>query len=83
MIEKNGLNVREVEMLMRKKKKTTKKDKVEDIFVKNIEENMKDYLGTKVQVVSKSKEKGKIIIEYFSNDDLDRIMDIIGMDKIY
>jgi len=83
MIEKKGLNVREVEMLMRKKKKAPKKEKIEDIFAKSVEENMKDYLGTKVQVVTKSKEKGKIIIEYFSNDDLDRIMEIIGMDKIY
>lgn len=83
MIEKNGLSVREVEMLMRQKKKATKKEKIEDIFAKNIEENMKNYLGTKVQIVTKSKEKGKIVIEYFSNDDLDRIMDIIGMDKIY
>lgn len=83
MIEKKGLNVREVEMLMRGRKKSTKKEKTEDIFTKSIEENMKSYLGTKVQIVSKSKEKGKIVIEYFSNDDLDRIMDIIGMDKIY
>lgn len=83
MIEKKGLNVREVEMLMRQKKKAPKKEKIEDIFAKSIEENMKDYLGTKVQIVTKSKEKGKIIIEYFSNDDLDRIMDIIGMDKNY
>jgi len=83
MIEKKGLNVREVEMLMRQKKKSAKKEKIEDIFAKSVEENMKDYLGTKVQIVTKSKEKGKIIIEYFSNDDLDRIIDIMGMDKNY
>lgn len=83
MIEKKGLNVREVEMLMRSRKKASKKDKVEDVFTKSIEENMKSYLGTKVKIVTKSKEKGKIVIEYFSNDDLDRIMDIIGMDKMY
>ena len=83
MIEKKGLNVREVEMLMRSRKKSSKKEKTEDIFTKNVEENMKNYLGTKVKIVTKSKEKGKIVIEYFSNDDLDRIMDIIGMDKIY
>lgn len=83
MIEKKGLNVREVEMLMRTRKKSPQKEKVEDIFVKNVEENMKGYLGTKVKIVTKSKEKGKIIIEYFSNDDLDRIIDVIGMDKIY
>ncbi len=83
LIEKKGLNVRDVEALMRQRKKSTQKEKVEDIFAKNIEENMKNYLGTKVKIVTKSKEKGKIVIEYFSNDDLDRIMDIIGMDKMY
>ncbi len=83
MIEKKGLNVREVETLMRQKKKAPKKEKIENIFAKSVEEDMKKYLGTKVQIVTKSKEKGKIVIEYFSNDDLDRIIDIIGMDKTY
>ena len=83
LIEKKGLNVRDVENLMRRRKKISQKEKIEDIFAKNIEENMKNYLGTKVKIVTKSKEKGKIVIEYFSNDDLDRIMDIIGMDKMY
>lgn len=83
MIEKKGLNVRDVEMLMRSRKKSKKNEKAENIFTKNVEENMKNYLGTKVKIVTKSKDKGKIVIEYFSNDDLDRIIDIIGMDKIY
>jgi len=83
LIEKKGLTVREIEMLMRQKKKTKKPEKLEDIFTKNIEDNMKEYLGTKVKLISKSKDKGKIIIEYFSNDDLDRIMEVMGMDKIY
>lgn len=83
LIEKKGLSVREIEMLMRNKKKAGHTQKKEDIFTKNIEESMKSYLGTKVRIVPKSKEKGKIVIEYFSNDDLDRIMDIIGMDKAY
>ena len=83
LIEKKGLSAREVEMLMRNKKKAKSTQKKEDIFTKNIEESMKSYLGTKVKIVPKTKEKGKIVIEYFSNDDLDRIMDIIGMDKSY
>lgn len=83
MIEKKGLNVRDVEMLMRSRKKSKKNERAENIFTKNVEENMKNYLGTKVKIVTKSKDKGKIVIEYFSNDDLDRIIDIIGMDKIY
>ena len=83
LIEKKGLTVREIEMLMRQKKKSKKPEKIEDIFTKNIEDNMKEYLGTKVKLISKSKDKGKIVIEYFSNDDLDRIMEVMGMDKIY
>ena len=83
LIEKKGLTVREVEMLMRQKKKNSKVEKFENIFTKSIEENMKEYFGTKVKLISKSKEKGKIVIEYFSNDDLDRIMEIMGMEKNY
>jgi len=80
LIEKQGLSVREIEALMRQKKKK-KQASSSNIFMQNIEENMKNYFGTKVKIVSKSKEKGKIVIEYMSNDDLDRIMDIMGMGK--
>lgn len=80
LIEKKGLTVRDVEMLMRQRRKK-KMTKSEDIFTKSIEEDMKHYLGTKVKVVTGAKDNGKIIIEYFSNDDLDRIMDVIGMKK--
>lgn len=80
LIEKQKLSVREIEALMRQKKKK-KQAPMANIFMQNIEENMKNYFGTKVKIVSKSKEKGKIVIEYMSNDDLDRIMDIMGMGK--
>lgn len=83
LIEKKGLSVREIEMLMKKRKKTKKTEDFEDVFTKNIEENMKEYLGTKVNLITKAKGKGKIVIEYFSNDDLDRIMEVMGMDRIY
>ena len=83
LIEKRGMTVRDVEMLMRRRKKGKNSDKVEDIFTKTLEDSMKGYLGTKVKIISKSNEKGKIVIEYMSNSDLDRIMDIIGMEKDY
>ena len=83
LIEKRGMTVRDVELLMRRRKKTKNSDKIEDIFTKTLEDNMKGYLGTKVKIISKSNEKGKIVIEYMSNSDLDRIMDIIGMEKDY
>jgi len=80
LIEKQKLSVRDIEALMRQKKRK-KQASTSNIFMQNIEENMKNYFGTKVKIVSKSKEKGKIVIEYMSNDDLDRIMDIMGMGK--
>lgn len=83
LIEKRGMTVRDVELLMRRRKKAKSSEKIEDIFTKTLEDNMKGYLGTKVKIISKSNEKGKIVIEYMSNSDLDRIMDIIGMEKDY
>ena len=83
LIEKRGMTVRDVELLMRRRKKGKSNDKIEDIFTKTLEDSMKGYLGTKVKIISKSNEKGKIVIEYMSNSDLDRIMDIIGMEKDY
>lgn len=80
LIEKQKLSVREIEALMRQKKKK-KPVHSNNIFMQSIEENMKNYFGTKVKIVSKSKEKGKIVIEYMSNDDLDRIMEIMGMER--
>lgn len=83
LIEKRGMTVRDVELLMRRRKKAKNSEKIEDIFTKTLEDSMKGYLGTKVKIISKSNEKGKIVIEYMSNSDLDRIMDIIGMEKDY
>lgn len=83
LIEKRGMTVRDVELLMRRRKKGKTSEKIEDIFTKTLEDNMKGYLGTKVKIISKSNEKGKIVIEYMSNSDLDRIMDVIGMEREY
>jgi ParB family chromosome partitioning protein len=82
-IEKKGLNARDIEALMRAKKTDKGKNKNENIFAKDLENKIKDYLGTKVKLITKSKDKGKIVIEYLSNDDLERIMELIGMKKEY
>jgi len=80
-IEKKGLSAREIESYMRakKEKKTTKKK--ENIFAKDLENRIKNYLGTKVKIVTKTKDKGKIVIEYVSNDDLDRIINLLGIQE--
>ncbi len=76
------LSVRETEKLVRslknkKEKKNIKKQEPENSFIyKDIEERMKSIIGTKVVVNSKSKDKGKIEIEYYSDEELERILEL-------
>lgn len=75
------LSVRETERLVKslqEEKKEKKPQKVENDFIyKGIEEKIKMILGTKVTVNHKSNNKGKIEIEYYSNEELERIMDLL------
>ncbi len=76
-----GLSVRQTETLVKKlseEKKATRQSMTEyfsnnDFYYKNIENNLKNLLGTKVKL-NNGKTKGKIEIEYYSDDDLDRII---------
>ena len=47
-------------------------------YYKNIKNQLQDYFGTKVNISNKNN-KGKIEIEYYSEDDLQRILDIINI----
>ncbi|MBU3876551.1 ParB/RepB/Spo0J family partition protein [Faecalicatena sp. AGMB00832] len=75
------LSVRETEKLvktLKNPKKEQKVEKVEHTFIyDNLEEKMKDIIGTKVNVSPKSNGKGKIEIEYYSEEELERIFDLI------
>ena len=75
------LSVRETEKLvkaLKNPKKEVKKQKSEHTFVyDNIEEQMKNIIGTKVSVNPKANGKGKIEIEYYSEEELERIYDLI------
>lgn len=77
------LSVRETEKLVKEiknPKKEVKKEKKEHTFVyENIEEHMKNVIGTKVSVTPKANGKGKIEIEYYSEEELERIYDLIMM----
>ncbi len=82
-IVKENLSVREVEKLIKtlgqpKKEKASKarNEELEHIY-EEIAEKMKRALGTKVNIVSKENGAGKIEIEFFSNDDFDRVTDLI------
>lgn len=76
----NGLNVRETEAEVKKskeKKKTTPKVKsTKDPYLKDVEEEFMRILGTKVKLV-KGTNINKIEIEFYDEDDLERIYEII------
>ena len=75
MIE-NGDSVREAEKKMKVRKKASKKnDKYIPIY-RDVEDSFKSFFGTKVKLDAGVK-KGKIVIEYKSNEDLERILELI------
>ena len=45
-------------------------------FDESLEEKMKSIMGTRVQIHRKKNDKGKIEIEYYSKDELERIIDL-------
>lgn len=77
-IIKLGLNVRETENEVQKSKSTKKKTKVKrkDPYIIELEETLMRSLGTKVNLQTGNK-KGKIEIEYYGDDDLERLIDIL------
>ena len=50
----------------------------EQLVYHNIEEQLKEIFGTKVSIQRKSKNKGKLEIEYYSNDELERLLDLFN-----
>ena len=75
-IIESGNSVREAEKKMRVRKKTSKKnDKYMPIY-RDIEERFQGFFGTKVKLDA-GERKGKIIIQYTSNDDLERIIGLL------
>ena len=76
------LSVRDVEKLVKNLHKPVKPKKLDDKTMQaiylDIEERLKQRLSTKVTVTSKGEGIGKIEIEFYSHDDLDRLLDMIG-----
>ena len=77
------LSVREVEKIVKNMGKPAKpkKEKVVDksmqVIYDDISEKLKTQLGTKVNIVPKEDGSGKIEIEFYSHDELDRILDLM------
>lgn len=78
---KKGLNVRQVEELVRSmsgsKTANPKKAEEKNIELKKIEDRLASYLSTKVQLHAKANGKGEMVISYFSNSDLERLLDLM------
>lgn len=78
------LSVRDVEKLVKnlnkpvKEKKPVMTDKSLEAVYQNIEENLKQKLSTKVNITPKGNGAGKIEIEFYSHDDLEKIMDLLS-----
>ena len=82
----DSLSVRESEKLVKSyldeknnQNKEEKSKKVANPYYKDIKDRLQDYFGTKVSINS-GKNKGKIEIEYYSEEDLQRILDIMSLE---
>lgn len=75
MIE-SGDSVRDAEKKAKSRKAMPKKNEKYEPIYRDIENSFQSFFGTKVKL-NAGQRKGKIIIEYASNDDLERILDLI------
>jgi ParB family chromosome partitioning protein len=86
LVAMQGLSVRQTEAMVAKLKaglpSAPRKDKEKTPNILDLEQQMMRAVGTKVQIVpSRKKGAGKVMIEYYSLDDFDRILDIICPDR--
>ena len=80
----DGMSTRETEAYVKKlltpvTKKPATRNTAEDAAYKHYETALKRCLGTKVSINRKGKAGGKIEIEYYSVDDFERLMDLLGV----
>ena len=77
---KENLNVRQLEALVQRLNdnvpRETKQEENKDIFTKEKESELREIFGTSVSI-TKNKNKGKIEIEFYSEDDLERILQLL------
>ena len=83
-VVRDKLSVRDVERLVRgiqkgkdEKKKDTSADTAMDLICRDMEEQMKAVLGTKVKVNRKNSKSGRIEIDYYSQEELERLYDLL------
>lgn len=82
-IETERLSVREIEKIVKslgkepKKREKKQEDEALELIFRELEDRMKSVMGTKVNISRKDKTKGRIEIEYYSEAELERIVELI------
>ena len=79
-IIENGGTVRDIERTVKNKKKAPKKDNKYEAVYRDIEDSFRNFFGTKVKL-NAGPRSGKIVIKYSSNDELERILEIIRKEQ--
>lgn len=75
IIEK-GQTVRDIERTVKNRKKISEKDSRYEAVYRDIEDSFQSFFGTKVKLSAK-KNSGRIVIQYSTNDELERLLDLI------
>ena len=75
IIEK-GQSVRDIERTVKNKRNLAKKNARYEAVYRDIEDSFQHFFGTKVKVAAKAN-SGRIVIQYSSNDELERLLDLI------
>ncbi|WP_462410045.1 ParB/RepB/Spo0J family partition protein [Neobacillus sp. Marseille-QA0830] len=84
-VMKESLNVRQLEKLIQEinesvPRETKKPEKKKDVFLLEREHSLRERFGTTVNI-KQNKNKGKIEIEFFSQEDLERILEMLGHEE--
>jgi ParB family chromosome partitioning protein len=85
LILREGLNVRETEAAAHRIGEKAKKQELKpannrDVFLEHLEQKMREKLGTQVTVHPQGK-KGRLVIDYYSSEDLERLIHLLGIQK--
>lgn len=82
-ILEQGLSVRDTEKLVKKMNQPKREKETVELsnqaIYQELETKMKNRVGTKVQIKRKNEKAGKIEIEYYSTEDLERISELLGI----
>jgi len=78
-IKKKGLNVRDVERLIQRKVRVIRRPKAKDLFTREAERVLREKFGTKCTIQKRGK-GGKVIIEFYTQEDLEKIFEILSIE---